>query len=523
MALLASLLGGNVFAQNVGIGIPTPLERLHVAGNVRVNPLAGGGTRMVGADANGTLTVIAAGLTGQVLTQTAGGPAWQTGAAGWTILGNAGTNAGTNFAGTTDAVDYVIRTNNTEKIRVQTGGNVGIGTPAPAYRLDLANGTFGFGSSNTRTETRDNAGLQGNAGAQSGFFETSAPVNYPAGATSWWHLIDSRHSNNGNNYALQLSGSFFDQELYFRKTNANPATPWNRVLSSANLPTMAWTITGNGGTNAATNFVGTTDAIDFVTRTNNVEQVRVTTGGNVGIGIAAPAARLHVAGDIRVGLSNPVNTGTLPSFGNTVVFAGGNAGPTFNSENSDPLWMARYNAGSDATELRVNLGDNCNGVDAFVIQAGGSGCGANTEFFRLDATGAAYKPGGGAWATLSDRRVKQQVMPFDDGLNLVKAIQPVTFQYNGLGGTADIGKVYVGVIAQDLQAVAPYMVDASGEYLTVDPSAFTYMLLNAVKEQQAQIDALQSGKAATAAELDALRAEIDAIKASLKSEATAGK
>jgi hypothetical protein len=123
-----------------------------------------------------------------------------------------------------------------EKMRIEAGGNVGIGTTAPGYRLDLNTGTFAFGNSNVRTESRDNAGLQGNAGAQSGFFETASPTNYPAGASSWWHLIDTRHSNNGNNYALQISGSFFDQKLYFRKTNNNAAQPWSELLSSANNP-----------------------------------------------------------------------------------------------------------------------------------------------------------------------------------------------------------------------------------------------------------------------------------------------
>ena len=44
----------NLFSQNVGIGIAVPLEKLHVAGNVRVNPLAGVGTRMVGAASGGS-------------------------------------------------------------------------------------------------------------------------------------------------------------------------------------------------------------------------------------------------------------------------------------------------------------------------------------------------------------------------------------------------------------------------------------------------------------------------------------
>ena len=252
-----------------------------------------------------------------------------------------------------------------------------------------------------------------------------------------------------------------------------------------------------------------------MTRTNNTEQMRLTVGGLLGLGTSTPTDRLQVNGQIRVGLVNPVNTGLLPSYGNQIIFSGGNAGATFNSENSDPLWMSRYNASSDGTELRINLSDNCNAVDAFSIQSGGSGCAANTEFFRMDATGAAFKPGGGAWATLSDSRVKRDVNAFTDGLNIVNAIRPVTFQYNGLGHTFDGGKIYTGVIAQELQAIAPYMVDSQGEFLTVDPSAFTYILLNAVKEQQAQIAALKAKESQTEAELSALHGEIEAIKAAL--------
>jgi hypothetical protein len=59
-----------------------------------------------------------------------------------------------------------------------------------------------WGDWNSRTEYRHDAGLRGDAGALSCFFQTNAPVNYPLGATSWWHLLDVRHSNAANNYAM---------------------------------------------------------------------------------------------------------------------------------------------------------------------------------------------------------------------------------------------------------------------------------------------------------------------------------
>ena len=95
-----------------------------------------------------------------------------------------------------------------------------------------------WGNAHSRTQTRDNPGLRGDAGARSGFFETIAASpanNYPPGAQGHWHLLDVRHSNPGNNFALQLAGSFHDQRLWFRKTNDSPATPWRRVLTTDDL------------------------------------------------------------------------------------------------------------------------------------------------------------------------------------------------------------------------------------------------------------------------------------------------
>ncbi len=61
----------------------------------------------------------------------------------WTITGNGGTTAGTNFIGTTDANDLVFKTNNTEKLRVTSSGNIGVGTAAPdaSALLDLNSGS----------------------------------------------------------------------------------------------------------------------------------------------------------------------------------------------------------------------------------------------------------------------------------------------------------------------------------------------------------------------------------------------
>ncbi|MCH4828757.1 hypothetical protein [Flavobacterium columnare] len=69
---------------------------------------------------------------------------------------------------------------------------------------------------------------------------------------------------------------------------------WLLLTSQASSGPSQWTITGNSGTSASTNFVGTTDAVDFVTRTNNTESMRVTSTGNVGIGSTSPLGKFQV-------------------------------------------------------------------------------------------------------------------------------------------------------------------------------------------------------------------------------------
>lgn len=95
-----------------------------------------------------------------------------------------------------------------------------------------------------------------------------------------------------------------DQSLRLRSNGS-----WVKIadLSTA---TSNWSLTGNTGTNPATNFIGTIDGQPLVIRTSNAERLRIDAAGNVGIGQANPTAKLNVDGTVK--LENlPVSTTDL--------------------------------------------------------------------------------------------------------------------------------------------------------------------------------------------------------------------
>jgi hypothetical protein len=116
----------------------------------------------------------------------------------------------------------------TDMMVLTTSGQLGIGTTSPAAQLDVA-GT-------TRTTN-----LQMTSGATSGYVMQSDA----SGNASW-----------ANDSALTVS--------------------------------KAWSLTGNGGTNPTNNFIGTTDATDLALRTNNIEKMRITSGGLFGFNTTNP-------------------------------------------------------------------------------------------------------------------------------------------------------------------------------------------------------------------------------------------
>lgn len=74
---------------------------------------------------------------------------------------------------------------------------------------------------------------------------------------------------------------------------------WKKIADLSEA-TANWSLTGNSGTDPATNFIGTIDGQPLVVRTNNAERLRVDASGNVGIGTNNPTAKLNVDGSVKL-------------------------------------------------------------------------------------------------------------------------------------------------------------------------------------------------------------------------------
>ena len=109
----------------------------------------------------------------------------------------------------------------------------------------------------------------------------------------------------------------------------------------------------------------------------------------------------------------------------------------------------------------------------------------------------------GNWCAASDARLKKNVKNLSGVLQKIKNIYPVAFEWRVDEFPAkklDEGR-QIGIIAQDVEKDFPELVRTDSEgYKALDYNKFTAVLLEAVKEQQKQIEKLEKEIAALKAE-----------------------
>jgi hypothetical protein len=119
---------------------------------------------------------------------------------------------------------------------------------------------------------------------------------------------------------------------------------------------------------------------------------------------------------------------------------------------------------------------------------------------QLDGvTGAGYR--------LSDRRLKASVESMTTCLDMVEALEPVSYRFK-----AD-GRAEIGFIAQDVRKVAPELVEEGADgYLRIAYGNLAAPLAGAIQELAGELRALRRDHTAALARIEALEAEVAPLR-----------
>jgi hypothetical protein len=210
--------------------------------------------------------------------------------------------------------------------------------------------------------------------------------------------------------------------------------------------------------------------------------------GNVGIGNMAPLSPLHVSG-------NALLVGEL----------------YFNELNG-------VNLASTGDNIRIRIGE----TSRVGLYSAGTEWGVQaTNTVRLGSSSFRWSE---IWSTnglnqSSDRRLKKNITPIQQGLEVVVKMRPVSYEW-----IQEDGRVHLGFIAQELEEQLPQIVhtprisdkqsnvdsdgrvtDESSDMYAVNYSEIIPVLTKAIQEQQAIIETQQ-------AQIDALKAAVEELK-----------
>jgi hypothetical protein len=225
--------------------------------------------------------------------------------------------------------------------------------------------------------------------------------------------------------------------------------------------------------------LGAISGNNFCSPTTNCETVKV------GIGTTAPAFRLDVGGRIRLkqdtGSTGTANTAGIWLFQNTPSIEQGFVG--MKDDNNIGLYGNNGGGWSLFTDVSTGVTTVAN------LGSAGSTTLCRNASFQISSCS-------------SSARYKDNINAFSPGLDLIRRLRPVSFNWK------DGGMLDMGLVAEEVNAVEPLLTstNSKGEVEGVKYDRVGVVLINAVKEQQSQIEAQQKL-------LEQQRAEIEALKA----------
>ena len=324
----------------------------------------------------------------------------------------------------------------TERMRIDSSGNVGIGTSSPTTKLDV-NGNIAGGSLNVFGTSTPANGINNVTTNALGFFTNSSER--------------ARIDSSGNvGIGMTPSG-----DSRFEVYGADAATIYKNVNTGTGSSDGFYV--GMAKSSGTDGYVYNRESANVIFGTANAERARIDSSGNLLVGTTTASARTVISradNEVVVRVTNSLSSGT--TFDMFQILSAQAAGSTFYLERF-------YTSGGGASQ--------------FAVRADGVVFAQNTTI-----------------QSISDARVKENVRDSSDGLQTIIGLRPVRFDFKeGFGNNR---KNQLGFIAQEVEAVFPYAIDAAGEkdengdpYKSVGPGALIPVLVKAIQELKAEFDA----------------------------------
>ncbi|HEV8368286.1 MAG TPA: tail fiber domain-containing protein [Pyrinomonadaceae bacterium] len=330
------------------------------------------------------------------------------------------------------------------------------------------------------------AGINNTTGISNSFFGYIAGSRSTGSKNSFFGIDAGEFNSSGN------ANSFFGASAGVRNQTGsfNTAIGFGADVSS---------VAGVGDLSNAT-AIG---ANAFVTQNNSlvlggISGVNFATADtNVGIGTTAPSQRLHIkvnGGNILFG-----GAGCISGFG------GIGFGATLSG-------CSNYSLLGDGTDTMINRPSG----GSIYFRSG------NSNQMTINPSGiVAINTLGSAGSTTlcrnssnqfstcsSSIRYKSNVNPFNSGLSLVKLLRPVSFTWKD-GGMLDFG-----LVAEEVNKVEPLLTTTNekGEVEGVKYDRLGVLLINAVKDQQSQIESQQKEIEAQQKQIQQQQEQVEALK-----------
>jgi len=383
-----------------------------------------------------------------------------------------------------------------EALRIDSSGNIGIGTANPGTKLDLIgdiaiNGTLAIRRKNHGYDSGYKSVLIGGPDSLSNTVSLCVDVSTISGPNfhgSNQVIIPAKGllvpNNAGTDFIGVLSRDSSNNlrigpELSAGITNGPITVTTSDVGIGITTPTRALTVVGSGTSTSQLFVTGITTVAAGSTAAPSI-----TPTGDSDTGIFFPAADTVAFGEGGSEAARIDSSGRL-LLGTTSAISG------------DTKTLEIVNASGSSTQIYVRHSSAAAG------RYWRYGADHNNTLYVInqDTTGVYMPNGNTGWTGLSDERYKDIIEPITGAVEKVASLRAVIGKFK----TDEEDRRRAFLIAQDVQTVLPEAVDASNpERLGVTLTDIIPLLVAALKESKERIEALEASNADLLARVSAL-------------------